>query len=242
MMLNADFSRTKATQQTFLHRLRYPYTRVSLGTLFGILSLALYVGYKAGFLKARQEDALFISDTHASKAASPLQKENTQLREKLINIERDYQLQIAAKKNLESHIKQLQKHNTELTQEVTLYQSLTGTVAISGVQIKTFRTFSTPDPRTYRYLLILSQSAARRDVQGVINMTVLGKIGSQEIRLPVRYVDSGGGSGLSYKLRHLQELTGELTFPDQFIPQEVLLQVNPKGGSSFQQQLPWSDA
>lgn len=240
-MLDADFSPTKDSQQPLLNRLRDPRARVSLGTLCGMISLALYVGYKAGFLKARQDDANYILDTQITKDVSPLQRENAQLKEKLTSLERDYQLQMVAKKNLEDHLKGLQYRNTELTQEVTLYQSLMGTAPIQGAQIKAFRSFSTQDARTYRYAIMLSQSAARRDVQGLIKMTVLGKMGNKAIRLPVKYVDSGQAEGLGFKFRHFQELTGELTFPEQFIPEEVLLQVTQKGGNTFKQQFPWTD-
>lgn len=169
-------------------------------------------------------------------------EENNQLRQKLLVLERNYQIQQEAKKNLAHHLKVLQEQNTELTRDMALYQTIAGTSSVGqGLQIKAFQVFRMPEPNTFRYLLVLSKQAApQKYAKGAVMMTILGMINDKPIHLPVKYVDSGRDDGLAFKFRHFQELTGELSFPEGFVPQGVLFQVNPDSEwPHLQQQFPW---
>jgi hypothetical protein len=211
--------------------------------LLAFTAIILFLCYKTGFFSGTSQGHQRESEVEKLKdVVNELKKENQQLQQKLIFLERDYQIQSETRKNLGNHLKLLHEQNAELTKDMALYQTIAGTSSVSqGLQIKAFQVFGTEQAQTFRYLLVLSkQSAPQKYAMGAVTMTILGRIGEKSIQLPVKYVDSQREDGLAFKFRHFQELTGELSFPEQFIPDAVFFQVNPdEEWPHFQQQFPW---
>lgn len=224
--------------------LRYrPRKRITLETLFGALTIVAIISYKTGFYRGAGH-SLNISheSSHLKNALSQMQKDKDDLRQKIMLLEHKDQIQLEAKKILGNHIKVLQEQNVELTSDMALYQTIAGAPLASGLQIKAFQIYNTTQVQTFRYLIVLSkQSAPQKYAKGAVMMTILGRIGDKAIQLPVKYVDLERDDGLAFNFRHFQELTGELTFPKNFIPDEVLLQVNPDSEwPPLAQQFPWT--
>lgn len=221
-----------------------PKRRVTMGTLFGVMSLVLFVSYNAGFLtgKTAAPPAIKEASSEIKEAFDQLQNENSQLQKELISFKRNYEIQTQAQKSLKEHLTLLQQKNTELTRDMTLYQSLAKSPhSVQGVEIKSFQIFAGDEPNTYRYLIVLSkQTAPHKFVEGALRMVIQGKIGDKTIDLPVKYVDSTRADGLGFKFRHLQELAGELSFPDQFVPVGVQFSVIPdKDWPQFVRHFSW---
>ncbi|MBI2791583.1 MAG: hypothetical protein HYX61_06460 [Gammaproteobacteria bacterium] len=220
-----------------------PRRRVTMGTLFGVITIVLFLSYNAGFLSGKTAVPELQDATEEVKEyVEQLQKENQELKKKIVAVESNYQIQNEAQKNLSNHLKTLQIQNTELSRDMALYQTLAGNRAQSqGVEIKSFQIYTTEEANTYRYLLVLSkQSSPSKYVQGAVTMTIVGKIGQKTIQLPVKYVDSTREDGLGFKFRHLQELAGELSFPDEFVPEAVQFVVSPDNDfPQFQRHYTW---
>lgn len=218
--------------------------RISLGTcLVGIFISAL-LSYKAG----QSRGAIILNDDPKTgqsvhQQLQSLQTQNADLKQRLVHAERNYQIQVEAKKNLGEHLRVLQQQNTELSHHMTLYQTVTGTqLAQQSVKINAFQVYPTATKNAYRYLVVLSKEVSGRElIQGGVSMTIVGKIGEQPIFLPVKYVNSGRHDGLAFRFRHFQELSGELSFPEHFIPEEVLFKIKPdKGAVALEQKMPWT--
>ncbi len=220
-----------------------PRRRVTLGTLFGVITIVLVVSYNAGFLSGKTKvPELQDVSQEVKNYVVQLQKENNQLQKDLIAAKRNSQIQVEAQKTLGNHIKTLQQQNTELKRDMALYQTIAGNKAENqGLEIKSFQIYESEKPNTYRYLLILSKQAApQKYVEGAVKMVILGRIGDKSIELPVKYVDPNRTDGLGFKFRHLQELAGELTFPDRFVPEGVQFQVTPdKEWPQLQRHFAW---
>jgi hypothetical protein len=226
------------------NRYRQP-RRISLGTLLGCVMIAFFISYQLG--KSNGEIAsynTYHTDTEPKQGNQDeaLANVNFELRQQVVRLERDNQIQLEAKKNLANHLKALQEQNTELTRDMALYQTIAGTSSVGqGLQIKAFQVFRMEGENTFRYLLVLSKQAApQKYAEGAVTMTIIGMVDQKPIHLPVKYVDSGRVDGLAFKFRHFQELTGELSFPQGFVPEGVLFQVTPDSEwPYFQQQFPW---
>ncbi len=220
-----------------------PRRRVTLGTLFGVITIVLVVSYNAGFLSGKTKvPELQDVSQEVKNYVVQLQKENTTLQKDLIAVKRDSQIHVEAQKTLGNHLKTLQQQNIELKRDMALYQTIAGNKAENqGLEIKSFQIFESERPNTFRYLLILSKQAApQKYVEGAVKMVILGKIGDKPIELPVKYVDPNRTDGLGFKFRHLQELAGELTFPDQFVPEGVEFRVSPdKDWPQLQRHFAW---
>jgi hypothetical protein len=112
---------------------------------------------------------------------------------------------------------------------------------IAVVEMKTFQVYPTPDPQTFRYSIVLSKTEnAHAMVQGAVTMVIVGNIGEKVIFLPVKYENSGREDGLGFQFHHLQELSGELTLPPEFVAKEVLVKANfDQDLAAFEQAFPW---
>lgn len=216
---------------------------VSLGTLFGILTLVLYFSYKAGFSHTQFNWEYFNTQSVGLKEEmTQLENDNAALKAKVQILEQKLQIQIVAKKNLADHLKNLHAQNVDLSRDLALYQSISGRPVVGqGLQVKAFQAFASAAPDTYRYLLILSKQAApHKYAQGVVKMAIAGKIGDRTIELRVKYVDPLRTDGLGFKFKHLQELTGDLSFPKGFVPERVLLEVVPdQDWPALHETVPW---
>lgn len=218
-----------------------PRKQISIGTLFGVVAIVLYVGYHAGKKSGLTQVSSVSTEQRSAINVNRLREENDLLKQQLVNEKRNFQIQQEAQKNLSQHIKELEQHNSELSQDVALYERLRGAPTKKNVEIKTFHIFSTHAENKYRYLLLLSKDSNPEQLtQGSVQMKIYGHIGSEAIELPVRYADASY-QGLAFKFRNFQELSGELSFPEGFIPDTVSFDVKPLAGGHFQQQFPWDN-
>lgn len=217
---------------------------LSKGTVL-LLVLGLCFGsFKAGeWFTLGHDQKLSQEYTATQKLMVQVQNENADLVKKLNSAERNFQIQLEAKKNLVNHLKILQDYNAELTQNMSLYQTVAGTPSRSkqGVLVKNFQVHPASEPQTFRYSVLLAKKVSGQEmVQGAVSMVITGKIGDKSILLPVKYVNSGREDGLPFQFQHFQELSGELGLPKDFIAQEVLFKIKPdKGLPSLRQQFPW---
>lgn len=218
--------------------------RVSLGTCVILLVIVGVVTYRAG-LKAKPvtSQALMTKASELEQQVQQLTEENTRIQKELIIAKHNFEIESEAKKNLGSYLRTLQANNAELAQHMNLYQTVSGVMPVKqGVQIKNFQIFPNGQEHNYRYLVVLSkQFASAEYIDGLVTMVIVGKVGEKTTLLPVKYVNSGSEDGLSFKFRYLQELSGELTLPSQFVPHGVMVTLKPdRGWPSVQQQFPWS--
>lgn len=218
-----------------------PRKHVSIGTLFGILAIALYVGYHTGKRSGSSHMPVTNSNSHLTTNVEKLRQENESLKQLLATEKQNNQIQQEAQRNLSQHIKALEQYNSELSQDVALYERIRGAPSKKNVEIKTFHIFSTNSENKFRYLLLLSKDSNPEQLtQGSVQMKINGRIGMENIELPVRYADASY-QGLAFKFRNFQELSGELSFPDGFVPDSVSFDIKPLTGGHFQQQFPWDN-
>lgn len=218
--------------------------RLSIGTCLVLVVIVGVITYRAG-LQAKKPSAnpVTTQSTGLQEQLKQLSEENLRLQKELIVAKRNFEIESEAKKNLGSYLRTLQANNAELSQHMNLYQSVSGVMPIKqGVQIKNFQVFPNGQDQSYRYLVVLSkQFASAETIEGLVTMVIVGKVGDKTTLLPVKYVNSGSDDGLSFKFRYLQELSGELSLPPQFVAHGVLVTLKPsRGWPSVQQQFPWS--
>lgn len=216
--------------------------RLSWGTVMLLLAVMASVSYKLGLIKKSEEyDLLQQQVAVLQQEVEHFREQNAHLQQQLATAQYHYQIQMEARKNLGDYLKSMEQHNAELTQNVNLYQSVSGKLPLNqGIEIKTFHVFPSQE-NTFRYLLVLSKQVASTEyITGAVAMTIFGHIDEKPIVLPVKYVDSARNDGLAFKFRYLQELSGELTLPEKFVAEKIALKVMPeRGWPHFQRQFPW---
>lgn len=203
-----------------------------------LMGLCALLSYHLSALQQKKQNALLTLQIRDFKQQiDGMKSEKEKLTQELMNSSRHYQMALEAQKNLGNYLNSLQKQNTELTQDVTLYQTVSGKSWNQTVQIKTFQIFLSNEPNTFRYSLMLSRKAAGQGIlQGTVLMTILGKMGETVIEIPVKYINA---HGLTFKFTHFQELSGELALPQGFEPQEVFFKLSQPGWPDLRQSFPW---
>lgn len=218
--------------------------RLSIGTCLVLVVIVGVIAYRAGLqAKKTTTKPLTSQSTALEEQLKKLTEENLQLQKDLNIAKRNFEIESEAKKNLGSYLRTLQANNAELAQHMNLYQSVSGVMPVKqGVQIKNFQVFPNGQEQSYRYLVVLGkQFASAEMIEGLVTMVIVGKVGDKVTLLPVKYVNSGSDDGLSFKFRSLQELSGELSLPPQFVPHGVLVTLKPtRGWPAVEQQFPWS--
>lgn len=217
--------------------------RLSIVTCLVMLVIVGVVTYRAGLNTKKNHAKANATQLALQEKINVLTEENVRIQKELIIAKRNFEIESEAKKNLGSYLRTLQANNAELSHHMNLYQTVSGVMPIKqGVQIKNFQIFPNGQENSYRYLVVLSkQFASAEHIDGIVTMVIVGKVGDKTTLLPVKYVNSGSDDGLSFKFRYLQELSGELTLPAQFVAHGVLVTVKPsRGWVSVQQQFPWS--
>ncbi|HRE31929.1 MAG TPA: hypothetical protein PLD88_08150, partial [Candidatus Berkiella sp.] len=208
-----------------------PGSRLSIGTCALLLVIVGFVTYKAALKNNPSIPPIAVNESSVlQEQIQQLTDENQRIQKELIVAKRNFEIESEAKKNLGNYLRTLQANNAELAQHMNLYQTVSGVMPVKqGVQIKNFQVFPNNVEHQYRYLVVLSkQFASAEYIEGLVTMTIVGKVGDKTILLPVKYVNSGSNDGLSFKFRYLQELSGELTLPPQFLAEGVLVAVKPE--------------
>lgn len=216
--------------------------RLSIGTCLVMLIIVGVVTYRAGLKAKKIQEQSATTQSALLEQVKQLSDENARIQKELIIAKRNFEIESEAKKNLGGYLRTLQANNAELSQHMNLYQTVSGTMPVKqGVQIKNFQVFPNGQD-SYRYLVVLSkQFASAEQIEGLVTMVIVGKVGDKTTLLPVKYVNSGSNDGLSFKFRYLQELSGELSLPPQFVAEGVLVTLKPqRGWPQVQQQFPWS--
>jgi|GEM_PF-4613697 len=217
--------------------------RLSMGTCLVMVVIVGVLTYKAGSKTKKAPAKVPVAQSALDQKVVQLTEENTRIQKELIVAKRNYEIESEARRNLGGYLRTLQANNAELSQHMNLYQTVSGVMpAKQGVQIKNFQVFPNGQEHNYRYLVVLSkQFASAEYIDGIVTMVIVGKVGDKTTLLPVKYVNSGSNDGLFFKFRYLQELSGELSLPPQFVAHGVLVTVKPaRGWTSVQQQFPWS--
>jgi len=208
----------------------------SLGSILVLAVIACVVCYKTGFNKG--EAGL----KSAQEQLSQLGTEKIHLQQQLKMTQQNYHIQVEAKKNLTNHLRSLQETNSELTENIDLYQTVSGKSDLVAVQMKAFQIYPTNTPQTFRYSIVLSNlDPARTSIHGAVSLVIVGNVGEKILFLPVKYVNSGSKEGLPFQFQHLQELSGELTLPPTFVAKEVLVKAQFENGiEQLERSFPWT--
>lgn len=143
-----------------------------------------------------------------------LERENKVLRTRAIPVERQLQVTTVAQGDLAKDLAALQGENVRLKEDVTFYKSiLEDSTGVAVVKLHSFKVTRGDQPGEYRYRLLLIQSGKHdKNVQGSVQLTVLGK---QEGKPVTQLVTGGTNSqrGGKVNFKYYQPLEGSFTLP-----------------------------
>lgn len=150
-----------------------------------------------------------------------LEQENKALRTQAIHVERQQQVNTVAQKDLSKDLAALQEENVRLKEDVAFYKSiLEESPGVSVVKIHSFKVTQGTRPGEYLYRLLLIQSGRHdKNVQGSLQLTLVGTQGDKPATHAVLGSASQGGGKVNFK--YYQPIEGSFTLPAQMTAQSL---------------------
>jgi len=139
-------------------------------------------------------------------------------------------------KKATEHVRQdnvlLQNKVAELQEAVSFYKGIMAPLRNDkGLRIEKLSVQRTADSARYRYKVVLTQVANNSSyVSGSLYIRVLGTSKGKQKTLSLEMLsESANKDGAKFKFRYFQDLSGELTLPDGFLPDQVEVVAQSRG-------------
>ncbi len=213
------------------------------GIGFACLAVGFAIGHNGTLV-----DQLMHAD-YADQAAVAAQRIDD-LEGQLIDARLTVAVQRSAAQALRDDLTSMRKTTAGLNEELMFYKSLMapGSVA-KGLQVSELELANTQDENLFRFELLLTQTAQRRSfISGDVRLDVVGRyaadantVGEEipEVVLSLTEVSPVEKYPLKFKFRYFQDLSGELTLPEGFMPIRVLVTAQQQGKEALQESFPW---
>ncbi len=224
-----------------------PGKRARQTVFFIISSVAIaVVGFIAGDSRLRTIYA------EASKERDSLLQEQQRyteseigFRQKVANLERGRAIDSQARHEVQETIRGLEQEVNQLTADVTFYKNILAPADnTKGLQVQKLEIVGTSDAKRYAYKVVLTQVANnKRFVSGVVVVNFIGSTNGEKEILPLRDISDVKELGVKFKFRYFQDITGELTLPDNFTPEkiQIVAQASGKKSTRVEQTFDWTN-
>jgi len=175
-----------------------------------------------------------------------LQQRETELRQKVFNLESGRSIDNFAKQEIQEVIRQYEDTIKQLKKDVSFYQSIMApSENIKGLQVQNFELQKTTEEKRFGYKVVLAQITDNKSyISGVVLVNVIGmKDGAKEV-LALRDVDDDQASlGIKFRFKYFQNISGELILPEGFVPEsiQVVAQADGKKASKLERSFMWKD-
>jgi hypothetical protein len=205
--------------------------------LMAILAVLSY-GYGQREGLALKNEVMFELDT-ARLELSDRARQIDAMRQQIADLKVGHEVDEKANEEVLVTIEGLQNQIAELQEEILFYKGvMLPNVNGKGLRIERLDVLKTPDPNKVKYKLLLTQVVDKHEyVQGGVEINVLGRQ-----PLIVAVLPGGDGTGPSgsesadaksgpirFRFRYFQNIDGELTLPDGFEPEEIMVVAQSSG-------------
>ena len=210
----------------------------ALVLLLGVAGyLLLFSGHGGNDLSAAQ-----VSELRATIAA--LRQKNQELREQLARAVRSSEIDSKAGDELMTTLARREKELLDLREELNFYKSMVtaGGKAGGSLSIRSFALKAADDKGKFHYKLVLARVDGKgKPIKGRVQLRLQGRKGDEGVTLEWRDISSGGKMP-RFRFQFFQTLEGELSIPEGFRPEHILVKVIPEGKKqqSVQQSFSWN--
>ena len=156
----------------------------------------------------------------------------SEMRDELTTLRMAQRVDGGAAEEMQQNLRALQDKAASLEEEVAFYRSLMRPEELErGLHIEKLIMSDTALYQTFGYELVVAQAVARHSWQeGELYFEVHGVRDDQREVLALTEIATIPAYPLLYKFRYFENFTGELTLPDGFVPEAVIVTLD-RGGS-----------
>ena len=157
-----------------------------------------------------------------NRSLDSILEENRGLQARLVQGERQLQVERAAQDNLSKELAKLQDEDMRLKEDVTFYKNiLTENVGTSQVKLHSFELVKGQQPNQYEYHILMVQSGRHdKTIQGNIRLMLNGIQSGKPVSLPVT-LDSTAAQAMKINFKYYQRIDGRFMVPDGMLAQAV---------------------
>jgi len=194
--------------------------------LVAMVVLLLAVGYGLGYWRYAGSDT-----SQLRQEMQRLQSDNQALQEKVVQVQRQLQVEHAAQGSLSKEMTALQDEDLRLKEDVGFYKNILAEHGTTGVlQLHSVKVSKGARPGEYYYRILLVQSGRHdKTVQGslqlLLNTTESGKPVVQHVE------PDGQAKGIKVNFKYFQRLEGSFTAPSAARGQSLQVQFTEAGGA-----------
>ena len=224
-----------------------PGKRARQSLFFVISSIVIaVVGFFAGESRlSYQYDVVAEERDNLLHELQRVRKRETGFRQSVANLERGRAIDGQAQQDVQVTIRGLEQEASQLKADVTFYKNILAPADNSkGLQIQKMEISSTSDSNRYAYKIVLTQVANnKRYINGVVAVNFIGSVNGKKEILPLRDISDVKELGVKFKFRYFQDITGELTIPDNFTPEkiQVVAQASGKKNTRVEHTFDWKN-
>lgn len=217
--------------------------KLRLAFLTGAL-IAGALGFLLGGFQIRiSHDRAIDSLSQLSGDFTLLKESEAQLSQQVANLESGRTIDNLAKKEIQNTIRSLKSTISQLKKDVTFYQNIMApSDNARGLQVQKVEIAEGQGENRFGYKIALAQVANNKAyVNGVMAVNLIGLQDGKPKVLPLRDISEVKELGIKFRFKYFQNISGELMFPDGFIPGEVQVVVQSKGkkASRVEQAFAW---
>tara|TARA_R110000744_G_scaffold86732_5_gene169610 strand:+ start:5333 stop:6076 length:744 start_codon:yes stop_codon:yes gene_type:complete len=188
--------------------------------LLVIIAVLLFSGYRLGnFYHGYQTQTLAQQQTRLDFIYQQL-VEKTQ---RINTLEVELEVERMANTRSQQTLKLIEQEHFQVKKELAFYEKVMAPEKqANGLVIDGVSLTKSESPAHYRFQVVLVQQLLRkRYAKGYIELSITGSLNNKPTSIALSELSTADKKDLSFSFQYFQIITGELTLPDNFIPETI---------------------
>ena len=206
-------------QMNWLAKINLKIVVVRLGTFRSALLLILiivicsYSGYQVKTLVQQK-----------TRLDSMYQK-NVQQNSRINTLEVELEVERMANQRSQELLKNMETEHYQVKRELAFYEKVMAPEkTVDGLVIDRVSIYPTGSPHHFRFqIVLLQQQVRKRYVKGYVDLALFGSLDNKPSQLKLSNISVSTKKDLSFSFQYFQIIEGELTLPDNFLPEKLEL-------------------
>ena len=187
-----------------------------------LISLCLFVGYRVGNYYHQHQEARL---NQQQSRLDALYEEQAKLLERIHTLEVELTVEQMANQQAQEILKQTAQEHYEDKKQLAFYEKVMAPEKqADGLVIDNVKVIATQSPNHYQFqVALVQQQLKRRHTKGFIDLVIAGSLDNKPAQLKLSEVASLTKKQLSFNFQYFQIISGELTLPENFIPEQIVV-------------------
>ncbi len=187
-----------------------------------LISLCLFVGYRLGNYYHQHQAAKL---NQQQSRLDTLYEEQAKLLERIHTLEVELTVEQMANQQAQEMLKQTAQEHYEDKKQLAFYEKVMAPEKqADGLVIDNVKIIATQSLHHYQFqVALVQQQLKRRHTKGFIDLVIAGSLNNKPTQLKLSEVASLTKKQLSFNFQYFQIISGELTLPENFIPEQIIV-------------------